>query len=1679
MSNYRTTIKKVLKGALWASLILLLVFSLLVGAILLPPVQHFITGKVVHFLEQKLDTRVSLEKLYIGFPKSVVVEKLYVEDQNQDTLVYLNKLKVDVDLIAIIDNHVNIRSAEIDGLTAHISRTHPDSTFNFDFIPQAFSSEEPKPAAPADTSSSDGMQISVGDVALTNIYGSFRDEVSGMNLWGKLGELSVSVYRFDLDNMVFEVDDLELHETAVVMETVEPPLPPVDDTDTSATDFQLALNSTLVERVRFEMRQPEQNSKMTVDVGQFELTALNLALADEYVEADRLSLATSNFTMIQDSRLLEPDSTSGQSTPQPIDPLAIIPWHFQVKSLQIENQTVRMQDRAVAQTPGEFNAAQLQLDSLQLRAENISYNTEKAQLALLSVSGKERNSNVILSDLRGDLALDHRSVSLQSFHLTTPKSKLELAAETHYDQFSDLLAEVPRGRFNLKISDSQLAVQDAYPFSPELRETLVQNGIPNPVIGIDTDISGNLEQMEIKHLFISVNKDTQLSLSGTLADISDPITASANITLQELSTTRQGAMQFIPAESIPETIRLPHTVSLSGTIDGGMSEIATDLMLRTSSGDIALQATGANLSGSSPSYTAQLATEQLDLGSIVLQPDSLGELIFEFDVAGEGIDPKTMRAELVGEITSVEFRKHKYRELSLQANAENGVIDLHSEISDSLVQFSLGACADLLAETPYYQAQLNLDGIDLYGMGFSDKDLRVAGELQAQASVDSSLNIDSELITHQVLIIKEGDRYPVDSLVVRLNATPDSTGLSVRSGPIAGKFESNMALSEIPKMVQQHINHYYQLVDSANYLHPSDRFFAFDFNLRPTPALTEVLVPQLTNFSPGTLAGKFEEQSDVFDLGLVLPSVTYGEIRVDSLDLQVESAVDSLRYRLAINQTDIQDFRIDKTTVMGALANQQLAAKIEIRDSLNAPNLRLYGDFEQSDGSYQFRLRPVGFMMEGKRWTVSETNYFAFGDQGVKAHDMTLRNGAQSITLVSQPEELNAPLKLHFDGFLLRNIASVVQQDTSLLRGTVNGNIEWTFPDSAAQFASDITISEVAVMGTDMGNLSLQANYTPAQLEVDAKLKGNQNDIVVGGFYRFSPEDSLNLTANIKQLNTSIAAPFTTSFLDSLSGTLNGRVDVFGSSNNPQFTGDLNFVDVRFNVPFTGTRYLLKNESIRVENSGISFGQFAIRDSAQNRAIIAGKIRTPGAGYDDLRFDLDLSTERFRLVNSADDKETIFFGEVMLTSNFSVRGTADRPIIEGSATIDEGSDLSVVMPQSEAHIQNFGGIDRFVDRYPKGVNIMTRTVSADSTRTTLRGVNLHANLNIDRSTKLKLFIDDQRDNFVLARGDASLIFGIDPSGKITLTGRYEIAEGEYQLVYKTVVRRSFDIRSGSHITWVGDPLQAKLDITARYNVDTDALGLIQDQIATTNQSELNKYRQELPFWLLLNLRGDLSEPVIDFDIELPPESQGAFNGQVQAKLKQLNHESSESELNKQVFALLILGRFVPSDPTAGGGGMSATARNSVSRLLNTQLEKFSDKYIKGIDLNLSLDSYEDYSTGQAQGRTELNLGVGKSFMDDRLKINVGGSIDLEGEYRKKQKASDLIGDISAEYKLTKDGIWRLRGFRKNAYEGIIDGELVETGAALIFTRSYNELHEIFRSPEEKDSSKNEPKNTDE
>ncbi len=96
----------------------------------------------------------------------------------------------------------------------------------------------------------------------------------------------------------------------------------------------------------------------------------------------------------------------------------------------------------------------------------------------------------------------------------------------------------------------------------------------------------------------------------------------------------------------------------------------------------------------------------------------------------------------------------------------------------------------------------------------------------------------------------------------------------------------------------------------------------------------------------------------------------------------------------------------------------------------------------------------------------------------------------------------------------------------------------------------------------------------------------------------------------------------------------------------------------------------------------------------------------------------------------------------------------------------------------------------------------------------------------------------------------------------------------------------------------------------------------------------------------------------------------------------------------------------------------------------------------------------------------MNVTVSKKLLNDRLRVNVGSNFELEGPSTANQSSSNPAGDLSIDYQLSKDGRYLIRVYRLNQYEGVIDGQVIETGVSFILTFDYDKLSEVFKGHKE-------------
>ena len=113
----------------------------------------------------------------------------------------------------------------------------------------------------------------------------------------------------------------------------------------------------------------------------------------------------------------------------------------------------------------------------------------------------------------------------------------------------------------------------------------------------------------------------------------------------------------------------------------------------------------------------------------------------------------------------------------------------------------------------------------------------------------------------------------------------------------------------------------------------------------------------------------------------------------------------------------------------------------------------------------------------------------------------------------------------------------------------------------------------------------------------------------------------------------------------------------------------------------------------------------------------------------------------------------------------------------------------------------------------------------------MTGFDLSSIIEIDKEATLRLLMDPASTDSLVVKGEAALSFTMDRSGKMSLTGAYNLNEGSYLVSLESVIKKKFDIDAGSTIIWNGDPLDAEISIDASYSVRASPYDLVADQIS--------------------------------------------------------------------------------------------------------------------------------------------------------------------------------------------------------------------------------------------------------
>lgn len=233
--------KRWLKLALGILLFPIVLFIILLILLYIPPVQVFVKDKAVAYAMEATGFDISVEKVRLSFPLSLVVEDVCVTDKT-DTLLAVSELVADVQLMPLFNGKI-----EVDGI--HLVGANVQS----------------------------------------------KDLIDGMEINGIVGNFYLQARGADMINEELVIDKLELENSSVDLCLSDTS---ASDTSSTAVKWKIKINNVSISDVGFAMRMPLDTLALTSYIGNAEISNGDVDLGAESYSLEHIKLGGASFGMV-------------------------------------------------------------------------------------------------------------------------------------------------------------------------------------------------------------------------------------------------------------------------------------------------------------------------------------------------------------------------------------------------------------------------------------------------------------------------------------------------------------------------------------------------------------------------------------------------------------------------------------------------------------------------------------------------------------------------------------------------------------------------------------------------------------------------------------------------------------------------------------------------------------------------------------------------------------------------------------------------------------------------------------------------------------------------------------------------------------------------------------------------------------------------------------------------------------------------------------------------------------------------------------------------------------------------------------------------------------------------------------------------------------------------------------
>lgn len=1336
-------------------------------------------------------------------------------------------------------------------------------------------------------------------------------------------------------------------------------------------------------------------------------------------------------------------------------------WEVKFNNVEIKKGRFTYHNNRVEQVDYGLDYQHVEITYLNTLLKDIDFIPNGVASDIYNMSFHEK-SGFQLDELTTDFAISDNGIFAEKMLLKTPNSTINGNIAFATDSFADLSEFITNVEIESHFDSSKVSFRDICFFTKEL-------DCLNKYVLLDGDVKGRLDKLKGRNLSITTDDGTYFSGNADISGIPNPDEIFIYLNIKSLVTSKNRLEQIplYPFVSetfmkLPENMRLLGDINFKGTVSGFLNDFVAYGNFNTALGnihtDLALK-----MKPDKTYYSGKISTRSFQLGRFFEVPKQIGTIALNTKIVGSGFSLKEIDAKLTGSINKIELKEYPYTNIQVDGKFKNEVFEGFLDVKDENLIFNFNGTADLSGELPHLQFVSEIKEAKLAKLNFINTKEKLNTRFSTELKIDLiGRNIDNivgEIEMHNTNYIDKLDTIFIPNSYLKSFKTNGSKSIQLISDFATMEVNGNYQFTDFMAIINNII---YTYLPSQNKEIYTPQQVTNNFNFNATVLNTDILTKLFFNdirFGPNTTING-EYNSDVNHLivnGSADSVSAYGN---QFNTIKLSGKADNNMLELDVDIEKVLVFKVDSLfmndfKLSGTLKEDSLITDITwLNDSLSGRildgSLSNITYFQKEQITSSFNNAFIYF--DGSQWQLSDGNTITIDTNSVAISNFKFANNNQKLIVdgTISNDDSRQQMDVVFEKFDLALFKSLIPQNTAKLEGVFNGVASLKKMNNELLFTSDLNINNFKLNDYLIGQGNIKSKWLTEKeaLNIDAKFFNERMpSIIVYGYYypTKSIENNLDFLITLNQTELSILDAYIKDYVTDLDGKATANIQVAGSVKAPKFNGNISLIGTSGTVNYLKTKYEVPSLLINVTPEMIAFDNALFLDERKNKAY--GTATLFHNNFKNLSLDLGMRLEDFMVLNTKRLDNPDYYGIAFASGVVGINYDeyTSKTGIEANITTSKNTIFNIPLEGNE-EIQESSYIT-FVTKIDS-----TALASMLEEEVDLSNFSMSFDLNVTDDAEIRLIFDEKIGDIMKSKGNGNLKLEINSAGDFTIFGDYVVKSGDYLFTLQNVINKRFNLLEGGTIKWNGDPLDAQVDIGASYRTRAR----LYDLLMSMDTSDVLKKR--IPVDLVLHMKNSLLAPDINFDIVLPTADEDT-KSKVKSVLYVSSQEENIQELNRQVFSLLVLNRFLPPPGVDGVAGNAGLEKTATSELLSNQLSNWLSKISNEFDIGVN------YRPGDEISPQEFELALSTQLLNDRLIIDSNfGIADRNNGSTANQNTNNLIGDVVLEYKISKDGKLRIKAFNKSNQFSLLEINSPYTqGVGISYKEEFDNLGEFFRS----------------